>query len=515
MSDRKGCVDNQQQVKFGAILSYLLIVLNSVYSLFITPFILNTIGEVDFGTYKTIASLSTSLAVLDIGLGGTIMRYIARYRADNEEHRIPNFLSMAYVEGVILIGIITIVCSVIYSLLPSLYKNGLNNSQIALAKELFIILSINLALHIIENILYGILAGYNQFTYANGLKFFRVICRILATCLFLTIFRSAKTLVIIDLSLTILLITFEIFFIKRRIRINSFFCKNFWDKNLFQDSFRYTILLFLTSIAAQVNSNLDNVVIGAELGASLVTVYSMGLLIFGMFENISTAISGVMLPTVTFTLSEDLSGERIQNLIIKIGRLQFLLLGAVIAGFTVLGKQFIGLWLGDGFDDIYIIVLLLMYPSLLELCVNVCLSVLRANNQLGFRTSVLCCTTVMNAFITIVFVPSYGYFAAAVGTGLSFFIGSVIVMNFYYYIKYGYHMISIYIQIFKGILPCILIATVITYFSSRFIYEGLIAFLTNVLIFIIVYGFSLVFIGLSKSEIQSIPILNKVKELKI
>lgn len=506
--------NNIKQVKYGAILSYLLIILNSIYSLVVTPYILGSIGEINYGTYKTIASLSTSLAVLDIGLGGTIMRYIAKYRADCEERKITPFIAMSFVEGSILITIICLVCVVIYNLIPQIYRSGLNAEQIVLAKKLFSVLSINLSLHILENILNGILSGFNEFTYANGLKLGRVIIRIVSTYVFLNIFKSALTLVWIDLLLTILLIVFESIYIILFLKISISFQKGFWNTSVFIESFRYTILLFLTSIAAQVNSNLDNVVIGAELGASYVTVYSMGLIIFGMFENISTSISGVMLPTVTFAIKDDPSGKTIQDVIIRAGRIQFILLGAVVSGFTILGKQFIHLWLKNGFDDVYIIVLILMYPSVLELCVNVCLSVLRAKNLLGFRTAILCTTTCLNAIITIVFVKIYGYYAAAIGTGLSFLIGSVLIMNIYYYKRLGFNMLKIYGDIFRGILPCIIISTGATLISSLFLRSGWLSLIINVLVYCIVYSFCLVTFGLSKNEINSLPIINRLKKEK-
>ena len=138
-----------------------------------------------------------------------------------------------------------------------------------------------------------------------------------------------------------------------------------WEGSLFKESFRYTMLLFITTIAAQINGNLDNVVIGAIVGSAAVAVYSMGLLIFNMFEQLSVALSGVMLPTVTQTLKgDDEKYTATQKLIVRVGRIQFILLGAALSGFIVLGKPFIELWLGAGFEDVYIIVLILMVPSL-------------------------------------------------------------------------------------------------------------------------------------------------------
>lgn len=80
--------------------------------------------------------------------------------------------------------------------------------------------------------------------------------------------------------------------------------------------------MFISSLANQINSNLDNIVVGAYLGSSEVAVYSVALTIFGMFSQIGSAVSGVMLPKVTGLLRE--KDNNIENYVVKIGRIQFM-----------------------------------------------------------------------------------------------------------------------------------------------------------------------------------------------
>ena len=49
----------KNEVKWGALLSYALIALNSIYGLVIMPFILGAIGESEYGVYKTIGSMTS------------------------------------------------------------------------------------------------------------------------------------------------------------------------------------------------------------------------------------------------------------------------------------------------------------------------------------------------------------------------------------------------------------------------------------------------------------------------
>ena len=500
----------KNEVKWGALLSYLLVVVNTLYGFLIIPYILSSLGDAEYGVYKTISSLSSALMILDLGLGSTAMRYIAKFKSEEKKEKIDSFISMALGEGLIISLGLMIISAVIYALLPTIYAEGLSASEIELAKKLFVFLALNMIFHIVENVFNGVISGFNKFTVSNGIKLGRILLRVTLLFVVFAFVKSAVALVLIDLVITVLQIIVEFVYIKIKLgaRIKITF-KN-WDKGLFIESFKYTLLIFITTIAAQINNNLDNVVIGAIRGSALVAVYSMGLLIFGMFEQLSTSLSGVMLPTVTNVLKSDNNGSQIQHTIIDIGRIQFMLLGAALVGFAVLGKQAISLWLGEGYEDVYVITLILMAPALLELCVNVCLAVLRAKNMLGFRTAVLFGTTALNALITIVGVKLVGYYAAAIGTAISFLIGSVIIMNIYYWKKLSFNMFKIYRKIFSGTWLCLLISGGAILVSSHFLNNGLIAFIINVGVFCIVYGITMILFGFKKEEKNKIPILNKL-----
>lgn len=499
----------KNQVKWGALLSYALIIINACYGFLVTPYILSSIGTAEYGVYKTITSLSSSLMILDLGLGGTVMRYVAKYKSEGRGDKINSFVSMALGEGSIIITALAVISGVIYLLIPRIYATGLEATEIALAEKLYIFLAISMVFHIIENIFNGIISGHNKFIFANGMKLLRILVRILSIFVIFNFVKNAVVLVIIDLVLTVILLIAEVIYVKLCLKVKARLSFKDWDKEVFSESFKYTMLLFLTTIAAQINNNLDNVVIGAIRGASFVAVYSMGLLIFGMFEQLSTAISGVMLPTVTDIINKPDGNREIQKTITAVGRIQFMLLGAALTGFAVIGKDFIQLWLGDGYEDVYIITLILMAPALLELCVNVCLSVLRAKNMLGFRTMVLSAVMVLNAVITIVGVKLWGYFAAAIGTSVSFVLGSLVIMNIYYHKKLSFNMIKIYLGIFKGTWLSLALSGVALAFVSRYTPLTWFGLILNVGVFGAVYGLTMLIFGLNKEEKRMIPVIKR------
>ena len=500
-----------KQVKFGAIISYVLILLNATYGLFLTPFIVGQLGDSSYGVYKTISALTASFMVLDSGVGSTIMRYVAKYRADKEEKKIPNFLFMSGIQVLIICALILTVTVSAYFMLDNIYGTSLTSAELSEAKIIYVFLALGMIAHMLENFINGIISGYNRFVFANGSRVIRLIVRILAIILFLSVFKNSVTLVMIDLIVTVMFIFVEILYILKKIKVKIKY--SYWDNLIFKESFIYILLMFLGTLIDQVNGNISNVLTGAFIGSAAVTVYSMALLIFNMYMNLSTAISGVMLPTVTMSLKDD--DEKYTNtlgLVVQTGRIQFLLLGAVAVGFAIFGIPFINVWLGEGYSDVYILTLIMLFPALLELCINVCLSILRAKNKIGFRTFVVAVSAAINLLFIVIAMPYIGYFAAAIGTAFSFLFGSVIIMGIYYYKKFKINVLKLYTRIFKGILWCILLSGASSYFAAMIFDSSMYKLIFGIATFCAVYAVTLLVFGLNKDEKNII--LSKIRRRK-
>lgn len=131
--------------------------------------------------------------------------------------------------------------------------------------------------------------------------------------------------------------------------------------------------MFIQTFAIQANGNIDNIVIGVVVGSTAVVIYSFGIQMFNMYESLATSFSNLMLPSVSVKIANGADDEEMQELVTRIGRMRFLVLGAVLVGFICLGKEFINLWLGSGFEDVYYLSLIMMIQVTFTLIENVCL----------------------------------------------------------------------------------------------------------------------------------------------
>lgn len=489
----------KNEVKYGMILSYILIILNSVYGLIIAPYVLGTIGESEYGVYKTIASMTASVAVLEMGIGGTVQRFLAKYIAQKDMDGGYNFSAMALIQATVLAVAMAIVGAVMFGAIDNMYAKAFSDVELVRAKQLFVVLIAYTVLHIYENFLFGIISGYNKFAFSNTLKILSLIFKIILYLIVLPIVKNALGIVIISLVLEILIIFIEMFYIlfklKHRIKLRK------WDNLVFKETFGYTILLFVQSIIIQFNGNIDNMVIGATIGASAVTIYSFAIQMFNMYEQCSTAVSGVVLPTVVGKVYNGATAEELSVMVINMGRVQWSVLGAALAGFICFGKEFFYLWLGEGFNDCYYLALILMVPVTFPLIVNVCLAILKAKNMLIFRTVALAYSALFNVIFTIIGTRYFGYWAAAVGTALSTCISGIVSLNIYYYVKLRINILKIYKNISKRITVCLLVAVCVGIGMNYLpIDMTWIAIIVKAVIFVMIYAGMMFLYGLSKEE---------------
>lgn len=495
-------------------LSYGLIILNAVYGIVLMPYIIGQIGQADYGVYKTISAFTSALMVLDLGTGNTAMRYIAKFIAESREDRIPGFIRALFAQGAVISVVIAVISGGIYLSLDTIYKNGLSASEITKAKQLFIFLGLTVIFHVFENILNGIITGYNRFIFANGCKFARLAIRIITTYILLVFLHDSLVLVIIDMCLVLFLILLELIYIKTKLKVR--FSGGKIEKTILLQSFKYTITVFTASILSQVQSNLDNVVIGALKSSVEVTVYSVALQFFNMYQQIGSSISGVMLPTVINSLEND-DGKmtQTQHLIVQTGRIQFILLGAAFAGFAALGREFIPLLMGsDGYGDVYCLSLILMLPAMLEMCTNVCLAVLRAKNILKFYTVMLLVSMLINLLVTLVGTYFFNYYAAALGTAVSVVIGNLVMMNLFYHKRFGFNMLKLYGEVFKNTWLCILLGFAAA-MLAKIPFSGLTQFIVGAAAFLAVYAAALLGFGLNPGEKSMVfSVINKLFKKK-
>ena len=491
----------KNEVKYGAFLSYILIFANSLYGLVVAPYVLGVLGNSEYGVYKTVGGIIAVVSVLEMGIGATMQRYIAKMNASKQREQAENFSAMGLIQAGALAVMMLILGGGLYTTLEASFQ-AFTAQELARAKEIFVLMIFQVALHMFENFFFGVIAGYNRFTFSNTMKLCTLALRIILYFVILPLYPNAVAIVSITLAMEVLTIAVEILYLRFSVGHRIRFRK--WDTALFKESFVYTLLLFVQSLIIQFNGHVDSWVIGSVIGTTAVSVYSFALQIFNMYEQCATSVSGVLLPTVTKKLIDGADHKEMENLVVKYGRMQWLFLGAALVGVICCGREFFELWLGKKLgptaQDCWTLALILMIPVTFPLITNTCLTILKAKNMLRFRTVSMAYAVILNILLTYFGTKQWGYMAAAAGTATSTVVGSILSMNIYYRKKLGMRMMRVYKGIFSRITLCLLAACVPCFLLNDFLPVSWGGFLLKVAVFLLVYGVTLLLYGLAPQE---------------
>ena len=127
----------------GIVLSYVNMAVNFVIGIIFTPFMLRILSDSEYGLYSIASSVVAYLSLLDLGLGNSMIRFTAKYRAQGDkegEERINGmFFAMFAVLGVLSLIIGAVLCLN----MDIFFKRTFTPDELHRAKVIFLILLAN------------------------------------------------------------------------------------------------------------------------------------------------------------------------------------------------------------------------------------------------------------------------------------------------------------------------------------------------------------------------------------
>ncbi len=402
-----------KQFEIGALLSYISIALNVIAGLLYTPWMIEQIGDGDYGLY-TLANSLISLFLLDFGLGSAISKYISEYRARGKQEKIDNFLGAVYKLYIVIDAVILIVLFIVYFFLDNIYVK-LTLDELEKFKVVYIIAAGFAVINFPFVTLNGIISSYERFI---ELKLADVLYRILlvgVTVFALLMGQGLYALVTIHAIVGLLMIGYKLAVIKRKIplRINW----KYKNRALYREVFGFSFWVMIYILAQRLIFNITPSILGVVANSVAIAVFGVVTTIEGYSYTVTTAINGMFLPRVSRIYANANAQEKAAELMLKVGRIQYTINGLIVTGFAILGKEFIALWMGAAYTDAYYGILLVIIPGLFYNAMEIANTAMVVEGKVKTQAIVAVLTGVVNVILS--FVLSYHF--GVVGACLSIF----------------------------------------------------------------------------------------------
>lgn len=484
--------------KSAFFLTYILIILQALSTMFLTRFYLDQLGADSYGLYQMVYAVAQYILILDLGISTVMVRYISEYDARGDKVKTENF-AFHFALIVIVVSVLIVVIGLIVNAnLEKIYQN-LTEDEYSLSHSIFLVMILQLVFTVLSHYFRGICEAYERFNYTRIASLSQIVLKVVLSIMFLKSgmgimgIVAANTIVIVADVLAAFL--YGKLVIKFRIRYH------YRDFSSLKPAFLLMLAMLLQAVVGHVNSSVDKTILGIMTTKFDVTVYAIAATIITMFNTLPSTVSSVFQPETTRMVVKGADGIELSKHVARLGRIQFMIVGGFIAGFFLFGKDFIRCWAGESMQDAWRFVLVIMIPNAVPLVQNICLAILNAKDKRLFRSIILIGMTVVNIVLTVLLIPVFGAFGAPLATGISYIIGHCIIMNIYYSKKLGLQIILMFRTILHRIWICVAVSLIIN--LPLIMWNGgssWLVLIVKAIVFCMVYGALLFFFGANADE---------------
>ncbi len=493
---------NSTSKKTATIFSYVYLALNSLSSILLIPFLLKFLGVEEYGLYQMVYSIGHYILILDLGIGTVMVRYISEYRAREDYEGMKKFAGMiAILTSVICLAVICIGLVINFNL-ENIFSN-LSTEDYSKSHQMFNLMIYQFVVTIIDQFIQGIISAHERFVFTKVSGILKVCSVFGLTILFVYLGFGAVGIVMANAAvITLLAIVNAIYAFKTlhfRIKISK------WNKFVMMPAFGLMFAMLLQSVVGNVNSSVDKTILGIMCTPVDVTIYSIAATIITLFNNIPTVISGLFQPQVTRMVVKGTNGSELTDLVIRVGRWQFMLCGAFLSGIALFGMDFLNLWVGNRLSDenihFSLLIKLIILPfNMVPLIQSVCIIILNAYDKRIYRSLILILISVLHIIFSVAIIKVFGPIGSPLGTALSYFIGYVIVLNIYYSRSLHLQIKRMFKEIVNRIWFCIILSILLCAPLLLWRIHTWLGFMIKGSIFIVVFFLSLYALGFNNEE---------------
>ena len=397
----------------GVISNWGAFVFSAVVSFFLSPFVVRSLGETQYGAWVLLGSMVGHLGLLDVGVRAAVTRYIARFHSSGEHEDARRLYSSALHLFAGLGGAAIALAGLMAVLVGHAFH--VPHELVGVARIVTIVGGVGIATSLIGGVFGGVLTGLQHFETSNAIEIVVGAARAVGVVACLVAGQGLVSLSLVQLAATIALTLSNRHFARRvypELRVVS----RRWDRT----SAVLLVRFGLTASALHVSSALmlysDSLVIGAFLPVAMITHFSIGSTLINYARSVASGISQTLTPRIS-ALEAEGQDSAIQSALLTNARFASIVVYPIAATFIFRGTSFVGLWMGPEFSTLAGKVLIILAFNLLTLAGYqiVSAAMFGIGKHVGL-IPVFACEAALNILLSILLVRRFGVLGTAFGT---------------------------------------------------------------------------------------------------
>lgn len=390
--------------------------LNVLVAFWMTPFVVHHLGDSSYGIWALILQLTGYMGVVDVGLRSALVRFVSRFRAQDDHGALNRLLNNTFALYVLMAPLCFAVAIVVSAFaLPHMH---IPSGTLRVAQITVFISAACVACDFIFATCHAALAGLSRWDLINGVSTGVLLSRTVLVVVALKLGFGLLTLALIQFSITLVGYSVETFLLHRLLPTFRFKLQK-PDLPQMRPVMEHGWYSFLLSLANRINYQVDSVVIAFFLPIGEVTFYVVGLRLIEYLRELLNSTTIVVAPLVS---SYEAVGEthRVADTLIR-GTKYSLFVGFLgAASFLAIGTDFIRLWMGSRFAGPSGTVLVILAIGVLSSSTQFASSQVLfglSKHRLNVRWTIV--EAIFNLCFSLALVRRYGIFGVAAGTTIA------------------------------------------------------------------------------------------------
>lgn len=391
---------------------YLAYGVDAAIGLMMLPFNLEHLGKPLYGLWILTASITTSFGLLDLGYGGSLVRFIAQYRALGDRKALNAILSTLFVVYA-LIGVATFgLALVLAAHIDSIFR--IEPADVGAARQVLLIISLYIAGRFIFSVYGGVVVGFQRYHLNNVVS---IVMAVMVAAVNVAVLLAGFGLVELVAATTgtrlLCLLLYRrnahAVFPEIRIRVREF------SRARLREVSGFSVYMLLSDLGHKLNYAADTLVIGAFMGPAAVAVWAPAQRLSHLLTRLTNQLNDALFPIVVDSDATDRTG-RLRETLVHGTRLSLAMVVPLAGAVAFVAHPLIEAWVGPTFTDTALILQCLAVLAVLRVGTSTASIILQGAGEHARLTAYIGVTGLANLALSIALVKPYGLIGVAIGS---------------------------------------------------------------------------------------------------
>ena len=388
---------------------------------FLMPYVLHILGDAQYGSWIFINAIAGYSGLLYLGFGQTISRYVAHYHAKQDWGRLNHVANVIFAIYLGMGFLALFAAGIIAWLAPHLSDWG--TISLFEIRTVILLLGLNVFVGLAGSVFGGVLMGIQRFDIERGVNLTGGVLRLILTVAFLQAEWGLLTIAIIFFVVTLVENLGHLYFAFRQVKTFRIGTR-YMQWSILKECGSFSGFAFIDAIAWTLIEATDSILIGIFFSPAAIVPYYIALRLT-QFINMPIAQIGKVFMPRAGELHANEDHHALQKLVLNGVSLSFLLITGFFIGVCFFGKNLITTWVGPGYPESHLLLMVLLGARIVALPTTTFRSVLYGMGDVKIPSLIYMGEAIANLVLSLILIQSFGLMGVALGTAIPILIAEL------------------------------------------------------------------------------------------